>query len=203
MSQAIPEGYMENAQGHLVPVDQIKPIDMARHELVMEKVAKARQMQDDLRRLKGEIMGDVEAFISLSAEKYGADVGGRKGNITLASFDGRYQLKRQISENLTFDERLHAAKNLIDECLKEWSEGSPGALRTLVTKAFDVDKEGRINVGNILGLRKVAIDDDRWHRAMEAISDSLTVTGTKAYFRLYERDGGGKMQAISLDIAAL
>ncbi|GFM37973.1 DUF3164 family protein [Desulfovibrio psychrotolerans] len=199
----VPQGYMENAQGHLVPVGQVKEIDLARHELVMEKIAKARAMQTELRRLKGEIMGDVEAFIALSAEKYGADMGGRKGNVTLASFDGRYQLKRQISENLTFDERLHVAKNLIDECLKEWSEGSPEALQALVTKAFDVDKEGRINVGNILGLRKVAIDDPRWHRAMEAISDSLTVTGTKAYFRLYERDASGKMQAISLDIAAL
>jgi hypothetical protein len=194
---------MENAQGHLVPVEQIKPIDLARHELVMEKVAKARHMQTELRRLKGEIMGDVEAFVSLSAEKYGAAVGGQKGNVTLVSFDGKYQLKRQISEHMTFDERLQAAKTLIDECLKEWSEGSPGELRTLVNSAFDVDKEGRINTGRILGLRKLNIDDDRWQRAMEAISDSLTITGTKAYFRIYERDASGKMNAIPLDIAAL
>ncbi|MFV0420858.1 DUF3164 family protein [Oleidesulfovibrio sp.] len=198
-----PDGYMENAHGHLVPVAQIKDIDMARHELVMEKVAKARVMQEELRRLKGEIMGDVEAFITLSAEKYETSLGGQKGNVTLNSFCGRYQLKRQISEHLTFDERLQAAKTLIDECLKEWSEDSPGELRTLVNGAFDVDKEGRINTGRILGLRKVKIDDDRWLRAMDAIADSLTVTGTKAYFRLYERDGSGKMQAISLDIAAL
>lgn len=199
----VPQGYMENAQGHLVPVEQIKPIDLARHELVMEKVAKARHMQTELRRLKGEIMGDVEAFVSLSAEKYGAAVGGQKGNVTLVSFDGKYQLKRQISEHMTFDERLQAAKTLIDECLKEWSEGSPGELRTLVNSAFDVDKEGRINTGRILGLRKLNIDDDRWQRAMEAISDSLTITGTKAYFRIYERDASGKMNAIPLDIAAL
>ena len=203
MSQLIPEGYMENAQGHLVPIEQIKEIDLARHELVVEKIAKARGMQEELRRLKGEIMGDVEAFVALSSEKYGASVGGQKGNVTLVSFDGRYQLKRQISEHLTFDERLQTAKALIDECLKEWSEGSPGELRTLVNNAFDVDREGRINTGRILGLRKLNIDDDRWKRAMEAISDSLTVTGSKAYFRLYERDGSGKMQAIPLDIAAL
>ena len=30
----IPEGYMENAQGCLVPIANIRPIDLARNELV-------------------------------------------------------------------------------------------------------------------------------------------------------------------------
>ena len=94
----IPDGYMENAQGHLVPLAQVKEIDLARHELVMEKVAKAQELQRQLGEFKAEVMDDIEAFIALSAEKYGASVGGKKGNVTLASFDGRFQIKRQISE---------------------------------------------------------------------------------------------------------
>jgi len=195
--------YMENAQGHLVPRAQIKEVDLARHELVMEKIAKIRRMQEDLGRLKAEIMDDVEAFVALSAEKYGVQLGGSKGNITLASFDGRYQIKRQISEHLSFDERLQAAKALIDECLKSWTEGSPSELQAIVNDAFYVDREGRINTGRILGLRRLEIKDDRWQRAMAAISDSIQVTGVKAYFRAYERDRHGKMVAIPLDMAAL
>lgn len=195
--------YMENAQGHLVPQAQIKEVDLARHELVMEKIAKIRRMQEDLGRLKAEIMDDVEAFVALSAEKYDVRLGGPKGNITLASFDGRYQIKRQISEHLTFDERLQAAKALIDECLKSWTEGSPSELQAIVNDAFAVDQEGRINTGRILGLRRLEIKDDRWQRAMAAISDSIQVTGVKAYFRAYERDNHGKMVAIPLDMAAL
>ncbi|KAF1073309.1 DUF3164 family protein [Halodesulfovibrio sp. MK-HDV] len=197
------DGYMENAQGHFVPVDQVKPVDLARHELVMEKVDKAKAMQEELAALKGEIMNDVEAFVSLSAEQYGVKIGGQKGNVSLVSYDGQYQIKRQISEHLDFDERLQAAKSLIDECLKDWTEGSPGELRAVVNDAFQVDKEGKINVGRILGLRRLQIMDERWKRAMEAISDSIRVTGTKAYFRIYERDATGKMAAIPLDIAAL
>lgn len=197
------DGYMENAQGHLVPVEQIKPVDLARHELVMEKVDKAKAMQEELAALKGEIMNDVEAFVSLSAEQYGVKIGGQKGNVSLVSYDGQYQIKRQISEHLDFDERLQAAKSLIDECLKDWTEGSPGELRAVVNDAFQVDKEGKINVGRILGLRRLQIMDERWKRAMEAISDSIRVTGTKAYFRIYERNANGKMAAIPLDIAAL
>ena len=199
----IPDGYMENAQGHLVPLAQVKEIDLARHELVMEKVARALELQKQLSEFKAEIMDDIEAFIALSAEKYGASVGGKKGNVTLASFDGRYQIKRQISEFLTFDERLQAAKALIDECLKTWTQGSPSELRALVNDAFQVDKEGRINTGRILGLRRLDIDDDRWARAMQAISDSVQVRDVKAYFRIYERDEHGHMRAIPLDVAAL
>lgn len=195
--------YMENALGHLVPRAQIKEVDLARHELVMEKIAKIRRMQEDLGRLKAEIMDDVEAFVALSAEKYDVQLGGPKGNITLASFDGRYQIKRQISEHLSFDERLQAAKALIDECLKSWTEGSPSELQAIVNDAFYVDREGRINTGRILGLRRLEIKDDRWQRAMAAISDSIQVTGVKAYFRAYERDRHGKMVAIPLDMAAL
>ena len=198
-----PDGYMENAQGHLVPLAQVKEIDLARHELVMEKVARALELQKELSEFKAEIMGDIEAFIALSAEKYQAAVGGKKGNVTLASFDGRYQIKRQISEFLTFDERLQAAKALIDECLKTWTQGSPTELQALVNDAFQVDKEGRINTGRILGLRRLDIDDDRWARAMQAISDSVQVRDVKAYFRIYERDEHGHMRAIPLDVAAL
>lgn len=198
------DGYKKNAMGHLVPVEQIQPIDLARDELVMEKAAKIKAAQEQLRQLKAEIMGDIEAFVSLAAEKYEAQVGGQKGNVTLMSFDGRFKLRRQISENLSFDERLQAAKSLIDECIREWTQGSRTELQALINDAFQVDKEGRINTGRILGLRRLNIDDDRWHRAMEAISDSLQVTGTTAYFRLYERVGNGdRYVSVPLDMAAV
>lgn len=198
------EGYRKNALGHLVPVDKIAPIDLARDELVTEKAFRIKALQADLRRLKAEIMGDIEAFVALAAEKYGANIGGQKGNVTLMSFDGRYKLRRQIGENLTFDERLQAAKALIDECIREWTEGSRTELQALINDAFQVDKEGRINTARILGLRRLNIEDARWLRAMEAISDSLQVSGTTAYFRLYERQGDGERYAsVPLDMAAI
>lgn len=198
------EGYKQNALGHLVPVEQIAPIDLARDELVLEKAARIKAMQAELRLLKAEIMGDIEAFVAMSAERYDVAIGGQKGNVTLMSFDGRYKLRRQISENLVFDEGLQAAKALIDECIREWTEGSRTELQALINDAFQVDKEGRINTGRILGLRRLSIDDDRWQRAMEAIADSLQVTGTTAYFRLYERVGHGERYvSVPLDMAAV
>lgn len=198
------EGYKQNALGHLVPIDQIHPIDLARDELVMEKAGKIKAMQEELRRLKAEIMGDVEAFVAMSAEQYDAQIGGPKGNVTLISFDGRYKLRRQISQLMSFDERLQVAKSLIDECLKDWTKDSRTELQALVNDAFDVDQEGRINTGRILGLRRLNIDDPRWLRAMDAISDSLQVTGTTAYVRLYERQGStDRYVSVPLDMAVV
>ena len=203
MTPQIPEGYRENAHGCLVPEAQIKEIDKARDELVLEKVVKVKAMQSQLRSLKQELMGDIAAFVELSAERYGVKVGGDKGNITLQSYDGRYRIKRQTSETIAFDEGLRAAKALIDDCLEEWSRNSPSPLRVIVEQAFQINKEGRINTNAILGLRRHQIDDDRWNRAMQAISDSLQVLDSKAYVRVYERDDQGRYQPIPLDIAAL
>lgn len=195
--------YMPDATGRLTPVAQIRPIDMARHELVLEKVAKAKTLQKQLRDLKYELLDDIEAFVEMSAERYSVTLGGKKGNVTLASFDGAFQLTRQISEHLVFDEGLQAAKALIDECLRGWTQGSPSELRAIIDQAFQVDKEGRINTARILGLRRLDIADERWQRAMTAISESLQVTGTRSYVRVYERDVHGRYNAIPLDMAAL
>ncbi len=199
----IPDGYMENAQGHLIPKHAIRPADMARNDLVLELVAEARAVQGKLADFKTRAMGEVSAFVSLSAEQYGAKIGGNKGNVTLVSYDGRYKIQRSIAEHITFDERLQAAKSLIDDCLREWASTSRPELQTLVTQAFDVDSEGRINTGAILALRRYDFDDERWLQAMQAIGESIQVTGTKAYIRVYERNSAGGYDAIPLDIAAI
>lgn len=197
------EGYMENAQGHMVPLEQVQEIDKARDELVMEKVAKVEAMHQALGKLKAELMADVGAFVALSAEKYGAKVGGSKGNVTLFSYDGQYKITRQVAEYITFDERLQAAKALVDDCLRDWTKESRSEIQALIDDAFQVNKEGRISTTRILGLRRLSITDERWLQAMQAIGDSIQVTGTKAYVRVYKRDENGAYSAISLDMAAI
>ena len=108
-----------------------------------------------------------------------------------------------LNETLHFDERITAAKALIDECLMEWASDSRPEIKTLIQDAFQVDREGRINTRRILELRKLDIDDERWNRAMRAISESLRVASSKYYLRLYERAGDGKHIQISLDIASV
>ena len=199
----IPEGFMPDAQGRLIPLSMVKEVDKLRNDLVLEIVSKAQALQESMVVFLSDAMADVGAFAQLSAEKYGARIGGDKGNLTLVSYDGRFKVQRQVSETLVFDERLQAAKALIDECITEWTEGSRDELKALINDAFQVDKEGRINTGRVLGLRRLNIGDQRWLQAMQAVSDSLRVAGSKTYLRVYSRREDGKYVPIALDLAAL
>ena len=196
--------YWKDAKGVLTPDENVKEIDKARDELVLEWVEKAKSLSDEMSQFKGGIFSDIEAFIELSAEKYHAKIGGKKGNVTLFSFDGKYKIQRANSEHIQFDERIQAAKALIDECLEDWSQGSRPELKILVERAFNVDKEGNLNTARILGLRRVEISDERWLNAMQAISESVQVVGSKSYVRIYERIGDSdQYRPISLDLAGV
>lgn len=199
----IPAGYRKKVTGELVPESMIKPIDKARDELVLELVEEAKRVSEIIAKFKSRGFDDISAFVQMSAEQYQANLGGKKGNVTLHSFDGKYKVQLAISENLVFDERLQAAKALIDECINEWATDSRDEIKVLVHDAFQTDKEGKINTGRVLGLRRLDIKDPVWQRAMTAISESVQVVGSKAYMRFYECGENGQYKPISLDIAAV
>jgi len=198
----IPPGYLMDSKGRLVPQRQIKEIDIARDSLVKEIAQKAKDVSLVLKKFKESAIADIGAFADLSAEKYGVKLGGAKGNLTLVSFDGQYRVQVAIAETLVFDERLHAAKALIDECMNDWSAGSAEELKTVIRGYFDVDKQGKLNTKKILSLRRYHINDDRWKRAMDAISDSLQIIGSKSYVRVYKRDQNGDYNQLPLDLSS-
>lgn len=201
--EIIPDGYKKNAVGHLVPIASIKEDDLLRDKLVIELMGKARELSRQVGVFKAQMAADLQAFLDLSAEQYGAKLGGSKGNVTLTSFDGRYQIMRAVSDRIEFDEKLLAAKALIDECLREWTRDSGAELRALIESAFQVDSKGKINTKRILGLQRLNIEHEKWQRAMRAIKDAVQVVGSCTYFRLYERDGSGKQQQIPMDFSGI
>lgn len=196
--------FRRNAKGHLVPVEQIKDIDRLRDDLVQEVIGKVTKLQEEMRRVKAEISTEVEAFLELSAREYDTNYGGKKGNVTLSSFDGQYRIVRAVADHLAFDERLQVAKELIDQCIHEWTVGSSSEVQALVEHAFQTDSAGKISTARVLGLRSLNIKNEKWQQAMQAIMDSIQVTGSKSYLRFYERQGeDGAYRQISLDVAAL
>ena len=201
---AVPAGFWQDAQGRMVPESLIKPIDIERDRLVRHLVDCANKLSTELANLKAAAFGDIEAFIELSAEQYGITLGGKKGNVTLYSFDGRFKIQRSVQESIAFDERLQAARALIDECLRDWTQGARPEVATLANDAFRTDSQGEIRTARVLALRRLDIKDERWQRAMQAIGEACQVVGSKSYIRVYERIGDSdQYRAISLDIAGV
>jgi hypothetical protein len=199
----IPPGYLRNAAGHLVPLDLVSELDKTRDRLVLDIVEKANDLRSLMADFKEDAFGDIQAFAELSAEKYGVKLGGIKGNITLCSYDGRYQIKLAQADIKIFDERLQAAKELVDACIHRWTEGSRAEIKALVEHAFQTDREGKISLGRIYTLMQLEIADEQWQTAMQALRESMQVVSTKAYLRIYERNQAGKFEQLALDLAAL
>ncbi|MCX7067315.1 MAG: DUF3164 family protein [Methylococcales bacterium] len=198
------DGYMKNASGYLVPISKVSELEIMRDELVKIMAANALALQQAMQTFKQGVLDDIYAFVALSAERFDVQLGGEKGNISLLSYDGRYKVLLAIQQNIIFDENIHAAKAIIDECLHRWTQNSDDNVKALIEHAFRVDSQGNIRTSAVLNLFKLKIDDDRWLQAMNALKASLTPSGSKSYIRFYQRVGDeGKFEQISLDIAGL
>jgi hypothetical protein len=195
--------YMTDSQGRQVPLEMVKDIDKLRDQTVRAITEKALAMRDRLAAFKQEMRDELLSYLGLSFERYGKAYGGKKGNVTLMSYDGKFKLMLAVNDHIVFDERLQIAKSIIDECINRWSEGSRSEIRALVNNAFYVDKAGNINTARILGLRRLDIGDPEWKRAMEAITESIQVSGSKEYLRVYIRAENGEYRQVPLDVAAL
>ena len=196
--------YLKDAKGALVPLAAVRASDLLMDEVVRRITSRAAEVSEGLREFKGATFEHVAGLQALLAQEYGAAVGGKKGNITLTSFDGCRKVTVQVADLLEFGPELQAAKALIDECLAEWAADSRVEIRALVNRVFSVDKEGQINRAGLFMLLRVEIQDQRWKRAMDAIRDSIRVIGSRTYVRFYEREqADAAWRAISLDIATV
>jgi hypothetical protein len=196
--------YMVDAEGRLVPSDKVRPEHKLEDQLVNELISIARYHHNLLFDFKARAFADVAALMDLLAEKYQARRGGRKGNLTLTSYDGLRRVQIQNADYIQFGPELKIAKDLIDECITSWSDGINVNLKALVDRAFEVNKEGKLNTAEILGLRRLNITDPVWGRAMTAINDSMKVSFSRSYIRFYERRNlDAAWSAITLDLASI
>lgn len=202
--KAVMDGYWIDAKGALIPESMIKEIDKQREQIVAGIVETARFINEDLMLLKARAFADIAAFIELSAEQYNVKLGGKKGNVTLFSFDGQYKVLRTMYDIIAPDERILAAKQLTMDCVNEWSENARPELKAIVNRAFATSENGKLKLGRLLELRRLDIKDERWRRAMDALSDSLQNVGSKSYIRVFERVGDSdEYRPIPLDIAGV
>lgn len=194
--------HMADAKGHLVPVAMIKPADKLEDQTVRKIMAFAMELSAQIARFRGHTMTDLGEFDAILQQEYGLTRGGKKGNRTYQTFDGLMKVQVQVADFIDFGPQLQVAKGLIDECLNEWAEDSRDEIRTIITSAFNTDKEGKINRSEIFMLLRRDFEDPRWQRAMDAIRDAMRVTGSKEYIRFYMRekvtDG---WNAVTIDLA--
>ena len=202
MQNNVPPGYMKNASGHLVPEAQVREQDKLRDQVARDLFQEALDLSERLKKFKSRALGDIADLVRIAGERYGVEMGGKKGNVTVNSYDGSLRIQRAHADQIAFTEELEAAKTLINGCIDRWSEGANPHIRVLVDRAFRTDTKGQIKTAAVLELLRLEIDDDEWQRAMEAIKDSIQSIGTAVYIRVYQRVGDtDRYDPVVLDIA--
>lgn len=195
--------FMENPKGGLDPLETVRPADLLQDETVRRIMGFATSLSAEVARFKQHTLNDFAALLALLDQEYGVTRGGAKGNVTLTTYDGTQKVQLAIAEQITFGPELQSAKTLVDECLVEWGAGAGPELRAIVQHAFNTDKEGLVNRAELFRLLRLQIEDERWQRAMKAITDSMRVDGTKEYVRFYRRDNArAAWRSVTIDVAA-
>lgn len=183
-----PAGYVRNARGDLVHAANVSPTDIDTDETVRKIHAFGQALSSQMWRYRDHTMSDICELSDRIVARYGGKKsGGKKGNISITSFDGRLRVQLAQADQIEVGPEIIAAQSIIGECLEAWQKGSNLNLQAIVEQAFKPSADGKVSVAELLRLRRVQIDDPRWRQAQDAISDSLRPTGRAEYIRLYKR----------------
>lgn len=197
------QNYLRDPRGALVPIAAVKAADKLEDELVRKVVGYAQPLAAEIARFRAHTFDDVDDFVDMLEQEHGAKRGGSKGNLTFTSYDGCLRVLVAVADVTVFGPALQVAKGLVDECLAEWAGDAGVELKTIVTQAFNVEKASKINRAALLQLRRFDFKDERWVRAMAAVSDAERSIGSKRYVRIYRRaNPKAQWEQVSIDLAA-
>ena len=201
----IPAGYYLDTKGRLVPEKLVAEEARLEDDVVHVIAGFALDLHRQLQRFRGHAYEDLAVLDELLCEKYGAKPrGGVKGNRTYTSIDGCKRITVQVQDRIAFGPQLQVARQLFDECIAEWTEGSRDEIRALIQHAFEPNVEGKVSLDAVISLRRIEIDDERWRSAQKAISDAIQVVGSASYIRVHVRArSDSDWIAVPIDLAKL
>jgi hypothetical protein len=196
--------WVHTADGGMMPLDLIKVEDWLEDQMVRKIIGYAKPLSEQIARFKRYSRAEIAEFDQQLEAKYGLVKRGRKGagNQQYKSIDGLMMVETRVNKLIEFGPQLQVAKQLIDECLLEWTEDGRAEIRGLITRAFKTDVAGQIDKSAVLALLKIESADPRWLKAMEAIEGAVRVIGSKEYLHFsFKPDRDSDWIKISINIA--
>lgn len=194
-------GRMENRQGELTRISNIKEQDLLEHELVLDIACIWKPLSERVARFKNNTFCDVNEYVNLLFEQFNVARGGTEGNMQFTTFDGKYMLKIAIQKHIGLGPELQAARKKLLDAVEMYPEEA-NDLKTIVQGTF-FPTDGNVVVAKVLALLAYKLSNPLWNEGMDIIKKAIEVVGRKKQVRLYERDEQNKYIAIPLDIAAL
>jgi hypothetical protein len=201
---ALPSDLVRRPDGSYVSLSSLEPRDQLAHELVMRLFSQAETESDRLRSLKQASLIEMRAFRDMMFGDYGLTVTGSRGGFSIKSVDGTKKVEMAVNQSISFGPELSVARELLNQFLTHELEGSSEVIEEIVTSAFRVNDEGKVNVSSVLALRKHRRKFSHyplWAEAMDVIEKAI-LRDPSTYIRFYRVDPETKAETmVPLDIA--
>jgi hypothetical protein len=176
------QGNWLDDKGRPIPEEYIQPQDKKRDRMVESIIKRVSKLSAKLASEKTEIVAAIEKYLKELAKDNKVRENW-KGNILIYNFSQNLCIERRINETISFDERLQMVKTTIDKWLNDRLKNIDELIAKVISQAFSVDKQGRINTAMLLKLRKLDIQDHEWKKAMELLDESIFVKSSKMALR--------------------
>ena len=176
------QGNWLDDKGRPIPEEYIQPQDKKRDRMVESIIKRVSKLSAKLVSEKTEIVAAIEKYLKELAKDNKVRENW-KGNILIYNFSQNLCIERRINETISFDERLQMVKTTIDKWLNDRLKNIDELIAKVISQAFSVDKQGRINTAMLLKLRKLDIQDHEWKKAMELLDESIFVKSSKMALR--------------------
>jgi hypothetical protein len=185
----IENGFWVDKRGDRVHPDLVRADKKLEDELVERLVTAALVEQETLAELREWAFGEIGDFIDLLLQNYHLNrtETSKTGSVALQDFSGLNKVEIQIARRVAFDGKLKIAKLKIDEYLNEITQHAAPELKTLILKAFEVDRKGDVDAKKILALKSYDIPHQKWREAIEIINEATEIIGSRRYIRFYTR----------------
>lgn len=122
-----------------------------------------------------------------------------KGNLNITSFDGTKRIQIKQNEVIEHDEEIQLATQLISEVIHERTESMPD-IRAIIDEILRTNRNNQYSKSNLLKLKNIKIDDERWIKALDLIWQSMEVVARKQYTMFQRKNKKGKFETVKLNI---
>ena len=190
------------------PVHVLHPQIVKGDALVKDVIHLADKLSELTQHYYNVITNMVVGYLDDTAAEYDEKW---QGNTVLKTYDGKMAVEVDVQMQKSYDERLQIAS----EKIRSWLDSKldavtdPSARKvfeqvSLIAKtALRIDHKGSVDQKKLLQLRKFDFaGESEWQEAMELISASERVTGSKRYIRFKKaNEETGKLEAILVDFS--
>ena len=195
------DGNWLDDRGRPVPEQYIPAGDKKRDQLVERTFKKVVKLSEKIAETKCEIVGSIDKYLDELAKENRVRENW-KGNILLQNFDKSLCIERRIDDNIGFDEKLQMVKTIVDKWIAGRLDGIDENLGKVITQAFNVDKQGRVNTAMLMKLLHLEIEDSEWKKAMRMLKESIIVKSSKQsinFKRKVKKDSGEIWETVVLN----